>query len=296
MSSTSSASPSREVDESARSGGTPREPVFVVEPTSGWPRIDLGELWAYRELLYYLVWRDVKARFKQTALGVTWVVLQPLLTMVLFTVFFGRLAGMPSDGLPYPLFTFTALLPWQLFAHAVSQSGNSVVTHQELIRKIWFPRLLIPMGAVVEGMVDFVLAFLVFLGFVVYYDVAPTARVLALPVLVLLAALTALAVGLWLAALNVRYRDVRYTIPFFVQVWLIATPIVYPASMVPDAWRVVYGLNPMVAVVEGFRWALLGRPETLHPSLFVSVAVTAVLLVGGLVYFRSMERTFADEI
>jgi lipopolysaccharide transport system permease protein len=296
MSPTPGAAPSSVVDPGAPVASGSREPLFVVQPTTGWVRLDLAELWAYRELLYFLVWRDIKARFKQTALGVTWVVLQPLLTMVLFTVFFGRLANMPSDGLPYPLFTFTALLPWQLFAHAVSQSGNSLVTHQELVRKVYFPRLLMPMGAVVEGMVDFVLAFVVFLGFMVYYDVTPTARALALPVLVLLAALTALAVGLWLAALNVRYRDVRYTIPFVVQVWLIATPIVYPASMVPEGWRMLYGLNPMVGVVEGFRWALLGSPATLHPSVFVSVAVMAVALGGGLVYFRRMERTFADEI
>lgn len=272
-----------------------KKPVFVAEPS---PRIELGlrELWAYRELLYFLVWRNIKARFKQTALGVTWVILQPLLTMLVFTVFFGRLANMPSEGVPYPIYTFTALLPWQLFAHAVTQSGNSLVTNRDLLTKVYFPRLVIPIAEVLEGLVDFGLALVVFLGMMVYYGVMPRIAVLTLPLLVVLACATALAVGLWLGALNVRYRDVRYTIPFLVQFWLIATPIAYPASLVPEKWRLLYGLNPMVGVVEGFRWALLGTPETLHPSVFVSVAVVLMLLAGGLVYFRRMERTFADEV
>jgi lipopolysaccharide transport system permease protein len=274
----------------------PREPVFVVEPSTGWVRLGLRELWAYRELLYFLVWREVKARFKQTALGVTWVLLQPLLTMLAFTVFFGRLANMPSEGVPYPIYTFTALLPWQLFAHAVAQSGNSLVMNQGLLTKVYFPRLVIPLAAGLEGFVDFGLAFVVFLGMMAYYGVAPTPAAFALPLFVLLAGATAIGVGLWLAALNVRYRDVRFTIPFLVQFWLIATPIAYPASLVPEKWRMVYGLNPMVGVVEGFRWALLGTPERLHPSLFVSIAVVVVLLTGGLAYFRRMERTFADEV
>jgi lipopolysaccharide transport system permease protein len=216
--------------------------------------------------------------------------------MLAFTVFFGRLANMPSEGVPYPIYTFTALLPWQLFAHAVSQSGNSLVMNQGLLTKVYFPRLVIPLAAGLEGFVDFGLAFVVFLGMMAYYGVAPTPAVFALPLFVLLAGATALGVGLWLAALNVRYRDVRFTIPFLVQFWLIATPIAYPASLVPEKWRMLYGLNPMVGVVEGFRWALLGTPETLHPSLFVSIAVVIVLLAGGLAYFRRMERTFADEV
>lgn len=280
----------------APSSGHHAEPVFVVEPATGGFRLGLRDVWAYRELLYFLVWRDVKARFKQTALGVTWVILQPLFTMLLFTIFFGRLAKVPSEGVPYPIYTFTALLPWQLFAHSVSQSGNSLVTSHELLTKVYFPRLVIPMAAVLEGLVDFALAFVVFVGLMAYYGIVPTGRVLALPLLIILACAAALGVGLWLAALNVRYRDVRYTIPVLIQFWLIATPIAYPASLVPGRWRMLYGLNPMVGAVEGFRWALLGTPDTLHPSVFVSVGVVAVVLLGGLVYFRRMERTFADEV
>ncbi len=283
-------------DGSARTATRRPEPVYVVEPSEGRVRLGLGEFWAYRELLYFLVWRNVKARFKQTALGVTWVILQPVLTMVVFTIFFGRLAGIPSEGVPYPIQTFAALLPWQLFAHAVSQSGNSLISSQGLITKVYFPRLIIPTAGVLEGLVDFALAFVIFGAMMVWYGVAPTPAVLALPFFVLLACATALAVGLWLSALNVRYRDVRYTIPFLVQFWLIATPIAYPASMIPERWRLAYGLNPMVGVVEGFRWALLGVPERLHPSVYISAVVVALLLAGGLVYFRRMERTFADEV
>lgn len=275
---------------------TPRAPTYVVEPSHGRVRLGLREFWAYRELLYFLVWRNVKARFKQTALGVTWVVLQPLLTMLVFTIFFGRLANMPSEGVPYPIYTFTALLPWQLFAHAVSQSGNSLISSQDLITKVYFPRLIIPTAAVLEGLVDFALAFVIFAVMMVYYRVPLTGGAAALPLFVLLACAAALGVGLWLSALNVKYRDVRYTIPFLVQFWLIATPIAYPASLVPERWRLLYGLNPMVGVVEGFRWALLGRPETLHPSVWISAAAVVLLLVGGVVYFRRMERTFADEV
>lgn len=271
-------------------------PYFVVEPSAGRVRLGLGELWRYREMLYFLVWRDVKARFKQTALGVIWVVLQPIFTMVLFTVFFGRLAGIPSEGVPYPIYTFAALIPWQLFAHAVSQSGNSLVTNQGLLTKVYFPRLVVPIAAVLEGFVDFGLSLLVFFVMLALYGMAPRPTFLALPLLAILTAATALAVGLWLSALNVRYRDVRLTIPFLIQVWLLATPIAYPASLVPERWRFVYGLNPMVGVVEGFRWALLGKPETLHPSVFVSIAVVTLLLGSGLVYFRRMEPTFADEV
>lgn len=247
-------------------------------------------------MLYFLVWRDLKSRYKQTSLGVAWAVLQPFLTMVVFSVFFGRLAGVPSDGLPYPVFTFTALLPWQLFSHALTESGNSLVTNRDLLTKVYFPRLLIPLATVLAGLVDFVLAFLVLLGMMAFYGIVPTAAILFLPVLVLLACLTALAAGLWLAALNVQYRDVRYTLPFLVQFWLVATPIAYPASLVPDAWRPLYGLNPMVGVVEGFRWAMLGRAGPLDASVLVSVLVVFALLTGGLFYFRRMEKTFADVV
>ena len=278
--------------------GTPheRQPLFVAEPSTGWVRLGLRELWAYRELLYFFVWRDLKARFKQTALGVTWVILQPILTVLVFTVFFGRLAQMPSDGVPYPLYTFAALLPWQLFSHTVTHAGNSLVTNQALLTKVYFPRLAIPLASALEGLVDFALAFVVFLAMMVYYGVTPTLATLALPLFVVLAGAAAFAVGLWLSALNVKYRDVRYAIPFLVQVWLFATPIAYPASLVPEKWRTLYGLNPMTGVVEGFRWSLLGTPDTLHPSVFLSAVVVVVLLGGGLVYFRRMERTFADEV
>lgn len=267
---------------------------FVIEPSRGVGRLRLGELWKYRELLYFLVWRDLKSRYKQTSLGVAWAVLQPFLTMVVFSVFFGRFAGVPSDGLPYPVFTFAALLPWQLFSYALTESGNSIVTNQELVTKVYFPRLLIPLSTVLAGVADFAIAFGVLLVLMAWYGIAPTAAVVFVPLLVILACATALAVGLWLAALNVRYRDVRYTLPFLTQFWLLATPIAYPISIVPEEWRVLYALNPMVGVVEGFRWALLGSGENAAGALAVSTVVVVVLLGGGLVYFRRMERSFAD--
>lgn len=269
-------------------------PLFEIEATKGLPSLRLGDLWSYRELLYFLVWRDLKSRYKQTALGVSWAVLRPFLTMVVFSVFFGKLAQIPSDGVPYPIFTYTALLPWQLFTHVLTESGNSLVTQRELITKVYFPRLTIPVSTVLVGLVDFFLAFVVLLAMMFYYGTVPTVAVFALPLLIGLACMTALAVGLWLAALNVRYRDVRYTLPFLTQLWLFATPIAYPASLVPDGWRTLYGLNPMVGVVEGFRWALLGRAGAPDPSVLVSSLVVIILLVGGLYYFRHMERSFAD--
>jgi lipopolysaccharide transport system permease protein len=271
-------------------------PHFVIEPAAGWSFPDLAELWQYRELLYFMVWRDIKSRFKQTALGVSWVILQPVLTMVVFSLILGRLAGVPSEGAPYPIYTFAALLPWQLFNHAVTQSGASLVNSRELLTKVYFPRLVIPLSGVLVGLVDFALAFAVLLVLMAYYGVVPTIAILTLPLLVLLTVSTAFALGLWLAVLNVRYRDIRYTIPFLMQFWLIATPIAYPASLIPERWRMLYALNPLVGVVDGFRWALIGTPESLHPSAFISVGVVVVLLVGGLLYFRRMERTFADEV
>lgn len=272
----------------------PEEHPFVIEPETGWAPLRLGELWTYRELLFFLVWRDLKSRYKQTSLGVAWAILQPVLTMVVFSVFFGRLAGVPSEGVPYPVFTYAALLPFQLFSYALTESGNSLVTNRDLLTKVFFPRLLIPLSTVLAGLVDFALAFLVLLAMMAFYGIVPTAAVLFLPAFVALACMTALAAGLWLAALNVKYRDVRYTLPFLAQFWLIATPIAYPASLVPEQFRALYGLNPMVGVVEGFRWALLGRSEALDSSVLVSVGVVGVLLLGGLFYFRRMERTFAD--
>lgn len=257
-------------------------------------RLNLKDLWEYRELLYFLVWRDIKVRYKQTALGVAWALLQPLLTMLVFTVFFGRLAKVPSDGIPYPVFAYTALLPWQLFAFALNESSTSLVTNKNLLTKVYFPRLIVPMASVFAGLVDFALAFVLLLGLMVIYHVTPTLAIAWLPVFLLLAVATALSVGLWLSALNVKFRDVRYLIPFLTQFWMFATPVAYPSSMVPEPWREWYGLNPMAGVVEGFRWALLGKSG--NPGLLVWVSVTAVvlLLTGGLYYFRRTEATFAD--
>ncbi|MEN9935457.1 MAG: hypothetical protein RLZZ387_2036 [Chloroflexota bacterium] len=274
-----------------RAGDGP--PVFEIRPAAGWARLELGELWAYRELLGILVWRDIKVRYKQTAVGALWVVLQPVLTMALFSLIFGRFAGLPSDGAPYPLFVFAALLPWQLFARALSDSSTSLVANQGLISKVYFPRLLIPLAAVVSGLLDFGIALGVLVALLVVYGVMPGVAALTLPLFVLLAVAAALAVGLWLSALNVRYRDVAYAIPFLTQFWFFATPIAYAGSLVPEQWRWLYGLNPLVGVVEGFRWALVGTAAP-GPLLWVSVVATAVLLVGGLVYFRRVEDSFAD--
>ncbi len=271
-------------------------PTTVIQPSKGLISLKLKELWDYRELLYFLIWRDIKIRYKQTVLGAAWAILQPLLTMIVFTIFFGRLAGVPSDGIPYPVFSFAALLPWQLFARALTESSNSLVGNQGLITKVYFPRLVIPMSAVLAGLVDFAISFVVLLIMMVYYGIIPNIHILTLPLFLLLAIATALAVGLWLSALNVIYRDVRHTIPFLVQFWLFLTPIAYPTSLVPEQWRTLYGLNPMVGVVEGFRWALLGKEGGVGPVVLASALVVAVLLVGGLFYFRRMEKTFADVI
>jgi lipopolysaccharide transport system permease protein len=271
-------------------------PKIVIRPSRGWVSLGLRDLWEYRELLYFLVWRDIKVRYKQTVLGASWAILQPFLIMVVFSIFFGRLAKVPSDGLPYPVFVYCALLPWQLFSNAFTESGNSLVASQQLITKVYFPRLIIPISAVVAGLLDFSIASVVLLGMMLYYGIVPTVAAMTLPLFILLAIATALAVGLWLSALNVQYRDVRYTIPFLTQFWLFASPIAYPSSLVPEPWRVVYGLNPMAGVVEGFRWALLGKAEGPGPLLTVSVLVVVALLIGGLYYFRRMEKTFADVI
>ncbi len=269
-------------------------PVLRLEPSRGFLRINLRAVWEYRELLYFLVWRDIKVRYKQTALGAAWAILQPVMTMVVFSVFFGRLAKMPSDGIPYPVFAYAALLPWQLFAYALSESGNSLISNQGLITKVYFPRLVIPISAVLAGLVDFGIAFAVLLVLMLYYGIMPTAAVLLLPLFIVFALATALAVGLWLSALNVKYRDVRYTIPFLTQIWMFATPVAYPSSLVPEPWRALLGLNPMAGVVEGFRWALLGKATPPGPILIVSVVAVIAMLVGGLLYFRKTESTFAD--
>ena len=268
--------------------------LVVIEPSGGRSRLGLGEVWEYRELLYFLVWREVKVRYKQTVLGVAWAVLQPFLTMVVFSLFFGHLARVPSDGVPYPVFTYVALLPWQLFAGALTGATSSLVGSQGLISKVYFPRLLVPLGSTLSSLVDFGVAFGVLALLMLYYGLVPGPAVVALPAFVLLAIATALSVGLWLSVLNVRFRDVRYIMPFLAQLWLFVTPVAYPSSLVPPSWRVIYALNPMVGVVDGFRWALLGRGGALEVSTLVSVGVVAVLFAAGLRYFQRAQATIVD--
>ncbi len=272
------------------------QPTVIIQPSKGLLHLELGALWQYRELLYFLVWRDVKVRYKQTAIGAGWAIIQPLMTMVIFTVIFGKFARIPSDGLPYPVFAYTALLPWNYFSHAMGRCGNSMVASASLFTKVYYPRLISPLASVVTPAVDFFLSFLVLLGLMVWYGITPTWRVLALPAFLLLALMTALAVGLWLAPINVKFRDVAYTLPFANQIWMYASPVVYPVSLVPERWRVLYSLNPMVGVIEGFRWALLGKESPDFLVMAVSAAVVLVLLMGGILYFRQVERTFADVV
>lgn len=271
-------------------------PVRRIQPAAGLVPLELGELWEYRELLYFLTWRQIRVRYKQTTLGVAWAVIQPLFTMVIFSVVFGRFGRMPSDGVPYPIFAFCALLPWQLFSFALTESSNSVIADPRLITKVYFPRLIIPVAAICVGLADFAVAFFVLLGLMLYYGMLPAAAVWTLPLWTLLAIATALAAGVWLSALNVRYRDVRYTLPFLSQLWLFATPVAYPLSLVPSQWRPLFALNPMVGVVEGFRWALLGHGSASLLPIAVSSMVVAVVLTSGLYYFRRTELTFADMV
>lgn len=272
------------------------EAHIIIEPPRGWAALDLKELWNYRELLFFLAWRDIKLRYKQTALGTAWAILQPLLTMIVFSVIFGELAKLPSDGIPYPIFTYTALLPWQLFAFALTNSSNSLINSQNLISKVYFPRLIIPLASTLAGVMDFAIAFLVLLGMMAYYHIVPTLAILYLPLFLLLAFLSALAVGIWLSALSVEYRDVRYIVPFLTQFWMYATPIAYASSLIPKDWRLLYGLNPMTGVVDGFRWALLGME--IHSGLMIGISAIVVLamFISGLYYFRQMENNFADVI
>jgi lipopolysaccharide transport system permease protein len=269
-------------------------PLTEIGPSSGWVPIRLGEIWEYRELLYFLVWRDIKVRYKQTVLGAAWAVIQPFFTMIVFSIFFGTLARIPSDGVPYPIFAFAALLPWQLFANALSTAGGSLVAEQKLITKVYFPRLIVPTSAVLGGMADFAVAFLLLLAMMVFFGITPTWHIVVLPGLILLALATALAAGLWLAALNAQYRDFRYTIPFLTQFWLFLSPVAYPTSLVPQQYRLLYGLNPMAGVIDGFRWALLGTDNPPGAMLGVSAAIVALMLTSGLYYFRRTEKTFAD--
>lgn len=272
-------------------------PIHIrLEPSRGWVSLKLRELWEYRELLYFLTWRDIKVRYKQTVLGATWAIIQPFFTMVVFSLFFGRLAEIPSDGIPYPIFAYAALVPWTFFANGLTQSSNSLVTSANLIKKIYFPRLVIPISSVFSGVIDFLLAFVVLLGLMIYYSIAPTTNIVFLPVLLLLAFITALGVGLWLSAMNVQFRDVRYTIPFLTQFWMFATPIAYPSSLLDEPWRTLYGINPMAGVVEGFRWALLDTDTAPGPIILVSAVAALILLVTGAFYFRRMEKNFADVV
>lgn len=269
-------------------------PITYLKPSKGWLSIDLKELWRYRELVYFLTWRDIKVRYKQAVLGIAWVVLQPLLTVLIFTVVFGTLLKTPSQDLPYPLFAISALLPWQLFANALQRSSISLVGNANLLTKIYFPRLAIPLSAVMAALIDFGVSFIVLIGMMAYYRYVPGWNILWLPVIILFALLTAMAVGLWLSAINVQYRDVQHMVPFIVQVWMYASPIVYPIDIIPEGiWRVLYGLNPMVGVIQSYRWALLGGDQP-DATMWISVLVVIILLVSGLFYFRRMEKTFAD--
>jgi lipopolysaccharide transport system permease protein len=269
-------------------------PLVVFEPSKGWTCLKLKELWNYRELLYFLTWRDVKVRYKQATLGVAWTVIQPLMTMVIFSLIFGQLAKLPSDGIPYPIFSYAALLPWQLFSVTLTRASTSLVSNANLLTKVYFPRLIIPLSAITAGLVDFAISFLVLLGLMLYYGIFPNWVVLLLPFLVLFAVLTALGVGLWLSALNVQYRDVQHMVPFVVQVWMFASPVAYSAGLIPKGlWRIVYGLNPMAGVIQGFRWVLLnGKPP--DELMIVAVIMVMMLLGSGLIYFKHMEKTFAD--
>ena len=271
-------------------------PVTRIEAVRGTGSLGLGELWEYRELIYFFTWRDIKVRYKQTLLGAAWALIQPLFTMVVFSLFFGRLAKMPSDGIPYPLFSLAGLLPWALFAHGLTSSSMSLVENAALIKKVYFPRLAIPIASILSGLVDFSVSFLLLAGMMIYYRVTPGVGILLLPLFVLLAIVSSLGVGLWISALNVKYRDFRYVLPFLTQLWMFSTPIVYPSSLLPEPWRTVYGLNPMSGVVTGFRWVLLGTNTRPGWMLLASAVAAVFILITGLRYFSREERSFADRI
>ncbi|MEM3484203.1 MAG: ABC transporter permease [Candidatus Methanomethyliaceae archaeon] len=271
-------------------------PLTIIKPSRGLISVRWRELWDYRELLYFLAWRDIKVRYKQTVLGVLWVVLQPLLLMLVFTFFFGKLAKIPSEGVPYPIFAYTALLPWQLFARGLNDASTSLVVNERIITKVYFPRLLVPLSTVLAALLDFFIAFGILIILMLYYGIIPTYAIFTLPIFVLLTVLTSCGIGLWSSALDVQYRDIRYTIPFLTQLWFFATPIVYPFSMVPEKWRPILSLNPMCGVVEGFRWALFGKPFISMASAFVSFLAVLLVFLGGVYFFRKTERTLADVI
>ena len=271
-------------------------PLTIIEPSRGWLGLNFRELWDYRELLYFLTWRDVKVKYKQTIIGAGWAILQPLVTMVVFTLVFKTIADMPSDNIPYPIFTYTALLPWNLFAGALNRSTVSLVAQSNLISKVYFPRMIIPLSATISGLVDFVIAFVILLAMMFWYRIVPTVAVLSLPLFVIIALVAALAVGLWLSALNVRYRDVGQAIPFLVQIWMFASPVAYSISALPEKWRLLYSLNPLAGVIEGFRWAMLRKETPDFVVIGISTVAMIALLLSGIVYFKRTERTFADLI
>lgn len=268
-----------------------------IRPSKGWVSLRLKDLWEYHELLFFLAWRDIQIRYKQTILGAAWAVIQPFMTMVVFSIFFGKLAKIPSDGIPYPIFAYTALVPWTFFANALSQASNSLLGSSNLIKKVYFPRLIIPISAVMSGILDFAISFLVLIGMMFFYGIVPSPdHLIWIPAFTLLALTSALGVGFWLSAINAEYRDIRHAVPFLIQFWLFATPVAYPASLVQEPWRTIYGLNPMVGVIEGFRWALLGSDSGMQGPLMMSGIVSVTLLVSGAFYFRRMEKNFADLI
>ncbi|HVN25427.1 MAG TPA: ABC transporter permease [Syntrophorhabdales bacterium] len=271
-------------------------PIIRIRRSRGIAALQLKDLWNYRELVYFLVWRDIKVRYKQTVIGAAWAILQPLVTALIFTLVFGILVGVPSDGLPYAVFLYTALVPWSYFSEGISRGGASVVANTNLISKVYFPRLVIPVASIITPVIDFALSFLILLGLIAWFSITPTWAILTLPLFFLLTVMTALAVSLWFSALNVRYRDVGYTIPFVIQVWMFASPIIYPVTIIPFKWRLLYSLNPLVGVVTGFRWALLGKESPDFWTMGISVAGVLMLLAGGVLYFRQTERTFADVI
>jgi len=270
--------------------------ITIIKPSYGWSALNLHDLWTYRELILFLTWRDLKVRYKQTLFGASWAILQPFLTMVVFSIFFGNLAEIPSDGVPYPIFSFTALLPWTLFSKALQDASKSLVASSHMITKIYFPRMILPLSAVLAGLVDFFIAFAVLIGMMFYFGIMPTANVWMLPLFLLLALITAIGVGLWLSALNVLYRDIGYVIPFLTQFWMFITPIAYPSSMVPEKWQAIYAINPMAGVVDGFRWALMGTGQPPGLMTLVSSLVAVVLLISGMFFFRRMERLFSDMV
>lgn len=270
--------------------------IVLIQPSKKWVPLDWKELWRYRELIYFLTWRGIKVRYAQTLLGFSWVIIQPIMNMVVLNFLFGNIANIPTDGIPRPIFTLSGVLIWGLFSRGIGDAGRSMVANRNMITKIYFPRLILPFSSVLSGLFDFVISFAILIGMMVWYKIVPTSNIWTLPLFMLLAIITSLGVGLWLAPLNVHYRDIRYIIPFITQMWMFITPVAYPASEIPDAMRTIYALNPMVGVVEGFRWALLGNEARPGPEIWISIVIGVVLFITGLYYFRKMERTFADMV